>query len=66
MQHKNWGNIKVQNRRTHLTLRMNNTEYNGTRHKLSTTQNAGTLGSRKKQISSSEQESRSSGNHIWA
>jgi predicted transport protein len=65
MQHKNWGYIKVQNRRTHLTLRMNNTEYNGTRHTLSTKQNAGTLGSREKQISS-EQENRSSGNHISA
>jgi len=65
MQRKNWGNIKVQNRRTHLTLRMNNTEYNGTRQKLSTKKNAGTLESRKKQISS-EQENRSSGNHIGA
>jgi hypothetical protein len=45
MQHKNGGNIKLQNRRTHLTPRMNNTEYNGTRQKLSTKKNAGTLGS---------------------
>jgi hypothetical protein len=44
---------------------MNNTEYNGTRHKLSTKKDAGMLGSRKKQISP-EQENRSSDNHIGA